>query len=269
VILLAALIQSLAVAAPLYALSTACAHTLGLPGWKAAAAAIVGLGILGLAQFWIFFFDTSLAILLRAGLLGTSIWFLVQAGRRRNDVDLELLWPCLAVVAFSTLLIGWAYLGKPELAEGLGPLRFAAERWTFPLPGDNEIPYVFAQQLRFGLIGTPMYGDWLSSDRPPLLTGLYLLLNAGGDGPFGYQASATAMQLLCLPAAYLLARSLGASLLWSCLAMPALFFTPLVFVIGLFVWPKLLAGAALCTTAAIHFGAAGVVRFFVVFVICV
>jgi hypothetical protein len=253
------LLNSLAAAAALYALSSACAHHLKLRPWIALSAGMTVLGVLGALQFWVMFLDVDLAGWMRAAVWIGLVVLLVFAGLRRSKTDLELLVPCLGLLAGTLALLAWTMSPVSscgiEAVTGAGNLfRFMAGRWMPPLPGDNEIPYVFAEQLRAAQILKVFYGDWLSSDRPPLQTGLYLLLNLSGSGPTGYQVTSTALQLFALPAVWALCASMGATRLWSGLAMLALWATPLTFLHGVFVWPKLIAGAYLAITAALYFG---------------
>ncbi|MGE0409775.1 MAG: hypothetical protein AB7P23_11020, partial [Amphiplicatus sp.] len=133
-------------------------------------------------------------------------------------------------------------------------LATAKTRWSHSLPGDNEIPLVFAKHLKDGHITTPMYGDWLSSDRPPLQSGYYLLTAPEWlASPPAYQIAATGAQMLVLPAAYHFARVLGAGLGVALIGAALVFLAPLTLVNGIFVWPKLLAAAFLLAAAAIHF----------------
>lgn len=237
----------------LFALSTAAAHYLKLSDWKALAAGMVGLGVAGYAYFWVMFFDTGIAPWVQMIFFGACIILALFAVLRRSASDMALIVPCLGVFAGAVGLMGWSVLlaGPDDSVANI--FWFAGSRWTSPLPGDNEIPFHFGLQLREAQITSPMYVDWLSSDRPPLQTGMYLLLNLGRESREAYQGSSTALQMLSMGGIWVLARAMGTSRLWSILSMTALWFTPLVFVNGLFVWPKLLAAAFVAIAAAIHF----------------
>ena len=112
------------------------------------------------------------------------------------------------VLAFSWLLVSWAALkvvrqqparhessGQGEWALPLvlagvigvgvialtclfdaGSFSFlAANRFLVNMPGDNQIPGLFADRLWSGQSRGQVMADWLSSDRPPLQTGWLLL----------------------------------------------------------------------------------------------
>lgn len=129
----------------------------------------------------------------------------------------------------------------------------AAQRFLPNLPGDNQIPRIFAERLALGLSPKAPGGDWLSSDRPPLQTGLALLtlpafraLDLNFD-----KACATAglwFQLLWIPALWVFLRWLGLTEHQAHAATAALVFTGFLLLNTLFVWPKL-AGAALVLLA--------------------
>ena len=85
----------------------------------------------------------------------------------------------------------------------------------FPaMPGDNDLPRVFADLIRSGSRAHVLGGDWLTSDRPPLQTGIALL----GWPPLSVlgldfdTACATAgiwFQALWFPVVWMLLRALG------------------------------------------------------------
>jgi hypothetical protein len=104
-----------------------------------------------------------------------------------------------------------------------------------------------------GHIPSPLHGNWLSSDRPPLQTAMFMLTPKFGKDPFAYQAASVAFQMLALLGAWALARSLGAGQRASITVMAVVFFTPLTIVNGAYVWPKLLAASFVCFAVCVHF----------------
>ncbi len=125
----------------------------------------------------------------------------------------------------------------------------AAQRFLPNIPGDNEIPRIFAERLYIGMSPKAPGGDWLSSDRPPLQTGIALItmpalraLNFGFD-----KACATAgvwFQLLWIPALWIFLRWLGLTERAAHAGATAAIFTGFLFFNSVYVWPKL-GGAAL------------------------
>jgi hypothetical protein len=158
--------------------------------------------------------------------------------------------PLLLAFAGSIILLIWAF----GLSGGTDPLQVAASRWTHDLPPDNRIPLLFARGVLQGAIPSPLLGDWLSSDRPPLQSALYLIspgLTLRLPSEITYQALGTAVQMTVLLGAWILARSLKASRSVSLVLIVTVFFMPLVLVNGIFVWPKLLAAGLLCAAASL------------------
>ena len=172
-------------------------------------------------------------------------------GRLRQPIWINLA-PAFFVVPATLIITLWAFIGT-DLSD---PLITAASRWTHDLPIDNSLPFIMAQYLRDGAVPSPMIGDWLGSDRPPLQSGLYLLF--GHPDIFSndlllYQVSGTAIQLTALTGVYLLARSLGVDRKLSVAAVLAVFFSPLALQHATYVWPKLLPAGLLCVTAGLYF----------------
>ena len=97
-----------------------------------------------------------------------------------------------------------------------------------------------------------MFSDWLSSDRPPLQAGFTLLLwPLWGNRQPSYQLMATALQLMWLPAIWVLLRVRGYSssrILVVCLSTAV---TGDVFVNSIYVWPKMLSGSLVLAAFAI------------------
>ena len=114
------------------------------------------------------------------------------------------------------------------------------------LPADNIIPLQFAEAM---LRGTPMtQGDWLGSDRPPLLSGLFLLSSLPLPLAAQYIPIGTAIQSLIFPIAVTLVERLlnrALSGFETFVTVAILVGTPLVLHNISFLWPKILAAALL------------------------
>ena len=129
----------------------------------------------------------------------------------------------------------------------------ASQRFLPNMPGDNFIPTIFAERLASGVSPHHLGAGWLSSDRPPLQTGLALVtIPALQTLDIGYdKACATAgvwFQLLWIPALWVFLRWLGLTEHQAHAATAALVFTGFLLFNTIFVWPKL-AGAALVLLA--------------------
>jgi hypothetical protein len=248
-----ALIQVIAVLLTPYG-AAALLERRGIPAHLAVAAGLIVGPVAALGVFWMAWLDLPRQ---SGGLVAgwalfplgpcLSIWA-IAAGQWRS----EIVPPFLLAGAAALVLLVWTYAGHLDAGD---LMRVPATRWTHSLPGDNTIPLNFAQGLFAGHIPSPMHSNWLSSDRPPLQTALYLATPdwlRHGPRDFGYEPAAVAMQTLVLIGAWALLRALGVGRSMALAGMVAVFFTPLVIVNGTYVWPKLLATAFLLAAAAIH-----------------
>jgi hypothetical protein len=230
----------------------------GLDPTLALGASFATVGIAALAVFWFTWWllpghnvATIATIVVVTGAIG-CIGLAFSRKQWRDETG-----PPIGLAFIATLgLLLWVHAGHDSTA----PLAVAARRWTHALPPDNTIPLQFARAMGKGRlpVGQPSayFGDWLSSDRPPLQTAMFLVTPGHliwRNSEPAYQAAAVSFQLLALVAAWALARSIGASRGIALAAEVAVFFTPLGLVNGAYVWPKLLAAAFVLLAAAIHF----------------
>jgi hypothetical protein len=106
------------------------------------------------------------------------------------------------------------------------------------------MPFIFAQQLRSGVLKKPMFGDWLSSDRPPLQTEIILSLGpAIGSRTLDYETASVLLQCLWVFSVWLLLRAFRISRLSRGLVIGTIYLTGFALVNSFYVWPKLLAAA--------------------------
>jgi hypothetical protein len=172
---------------------------------------------------------------------------LVWIGRKLDPagrgVLKTLLIPALltGAAALVVLSIGFLY-GGTNL-----PLTTPWTRFSHGLPPDNTIPYRFAESVRRGHVLKPLIGNWNSSDRPPLQTGIVLSQVPYTWGPrdFGYTVLSVILQSLWIFALWLLLEAFGINRRSASLALAVCLFSGFVFVNSFFVWPKLLAGACM------------------------
>lgn len=176
--------------------------------------------------------------------LATIVW------RRRTAKELLC---AAAPVAIGTTLFVFAatalmLLYPRETMSDTAALRFLA--W---MPGDNSIPRVFAEIIDSGNPTRVLGGDWLTSDRPPLQTGVALLawplLSALGiDLDTACATAGIWFQALWFPAMWLLLRTLGLTARAALGVTAALSGTGFLLFNSVYVWPKL-GGAAFVVAA--------------------
>jgi hypothetical protein len=219
---------------------------------EAIAGAICVFAVASLLIFWLSWSIPQYQAIFRVGVsLCLLFWATTALLHGSERISLVLPFAIAAIVSTGLFLI---VHGADH--SGASPMRVAAKIFTHELPGDNEIPMVFADAILKGHVPSPFYGDWLSSDRPPLQTGMYLLspvVSIVGNKGLGYQALAIAVQMFVLIGVWCLARAMNSTRAAAALAMIAVTFTPIAIVNGVFVWPKLLAAGFVAVAFALHF----------------
>ena len=198
---------------------------------------------LGYAAFWIYFAHPLAGRIFTWGTLLVSCGFAISGRRQSEPADRTLRHPL-----FLAALIALFYLALLLLYE---PTRFsytAANRFEAGLPSDNEIPRAFADRLWRGQSPRELWGDWQSSDRPPLQAGWQLLtwpvLHAlGFDLDVSANTAGVCFQLLWVFAVWALVRHLGASARQALGIVAAIAFSGVLLEYSVFVWPKLAAAA--------------------------
>lgn len=198
--------------------------------------------------FWVYFFNPNLGIVFSAIVLLTSMLSLVTLHRRQLLMPLlkspDFIWSSSLMFAVSLAYIATLYLVDP----GISPEILAQTRFLEGFPPDNILPKLFADKLFHGKDPRPLLNDWLSSDRPPLQTGIFLLqyplnqiikLSSG----WHYQVVGTIIQCSWVAAVWALCRTMR--LLGSQIAIVLSFaiFSGFFLFNSIYVWPKLLAGS--------------------------
>jgi len=213
---------------------------------------LAAIGASGYLGFCLFFIAPKLGHIfsfllpIACGLwLAWNYWRLGVAGRR---IASRLFVP-LALIGAASLLIlsaGFMYGGFNT------PSATAGQRFSHALPGDNGIPYLFAEALKSGHI-PKLQAGWLSSDRPPLQTGLVLSEYTYTSQPreFDYTIISVILQSLWILAAWLLLTAFNLNARAITLVVAVCLFSGFVFLNSFFVWPKLLAAAYILASLAI------------------
>ena len=215
-----------------------------IPGPIIPLVAMAAVCLFGYGAFWAFFATVWLGKVYVAAiyLLSTVYLFKFYPELLKlfwHDRDLRSVWVLM-------LLIGCSYLAiLCAQYKGGDGLVLPAHRW-FELPPDNIIPVIFADRLENGISPHNLLGDWLSSDRPPLQTGVILLLRpplfALGLNHIAVAASQW-FQLLWIPGLWALLRTLGATPRVAASIISITACTSFGLLYSLFTWPKLGAAA--------------------------
>jgi hypothetical protein len=219
--------------------------------------ALAAFGVTSYVIFWTFFASHRAGIVLIYGVYGVSILYLIKMRKHLKGIlytDRELL-----LVHLFVLVIGVGYIGvlcAPASPGNGDALDLSAHRFN-ELPIDNVLPVIFANQLENGGPLHHLFGDepddWLSSDRPPLQTGIILTLRPLLMTPLfriiGMRAGHTAFssslwfQLFWVPALWALLRTLGASIKQTSAVVAITACTGFGLLYSLYTWPKFGAAA--------------------------
>jgi len=126
-------------------------------------------------------------------------------------------------------------------------------------PGDNLIPLFFAEKIYDRQPVSPVCcGDWLSSDRPPLQVGIFLLqrpIRFFGNTGLQYLLLAIALQCLWLAGVCSVLWVLQASTLYTQQVLGFLVFSGFFFYNSVYTWPKLLAATFILFAVSLLLGA--------------
>lgn len=164
--------------------------------------------------------------------------------------------PHLGLAAWSYLsayifLMSFQFLIQPNFTDDT-----AANNFLMGLPIDYKISLMFAQSLLEGQLLT--FGDWLGSDRPPLLSG-FILLFAGPNVSLenSYLFVGTAVQLLIVPTMVSIIKLVSprgaADTVMCCLVIGCMITSPLFIHNISFLWPKILSASYLLCAVYIMF----------------
>ena len=217
-------------------------------------------GVLGYASFWCFFANKSLGKGMSFMVYGTALILVSRAMYRSTEARRtakELARPLLFVFITGICYLSLFYLfsGPQKQGAGLADVRFFEQI----RPGDNLIPFIFAEKIYGHLPLKPFCcGDWLSSDRPPLQAGIFLLLRPlrfGCAAEVQYQLIGCLLQTLWLCGVWCVLLSLRTveQRVSQILALMSL--SGFLFYNSVYVWPKLLAACFIFFALTIFFEA--------------
>lgn len=215
------------------------------------AAGLATGGLAALLAFWAYYCAPALGTTFSWALLLVAVLVVVRAVTTDRPAVRGLAAPIVLWGTASTFLIGlgFAHGGTGDAFET------SSRRFSYQLPGDNQIPSYFAEwYYRHGHQTPPVFGtDWLSSDRPPLQVG-YLLSQRpffSGTEDLHYQVLGTVLQQQWVLGLYALLIAAGVSRLTRAGALVAVLLCDVALVNGFFVWPKLLPAAMMLAIAAL------------------
>ena len=214
---------------------------------------MVSCGLAALLAYWCYFAAPQVGAVCAYGVAGVSA--LVSFRCRGalgpgRELTTRLLTPlvlwCLG--AAFVLFLGFLQGGTER------PLATAMTRFSHPLPQDNYLPFFFSDALfQHGHEGPPAhFGDWLSSDRPPLQSGFVLAQRVfqWNDPLLHYQVLGVVLQQLWIVGLWSLLIATRMRAAGRALVITAVLLSDVAIVNGFYVWPKLLSAAYLLAAAA-------------------
>lgn len=203
-----------------------------------AAAATCG-GLFSYGIFWLFLWSPNVGI--SASYFGYILMLLLcVTWLRKFLITPEIsvfIKPVFVWICYSVFILAISF-APSDLSD---PLNFAALRFSHPLPVDNQLPLMFAEQILNGKVLIPMIGDWLSSDRPPLQTAYLLVsgINEFANRAWHYQVLATLLQCIWVVPMWLILDKLNIKKTPFALALLVPMYSGVAFVHSVFTWPKL------------------------------
>lgn len=222
---------------------------------------ILCYGLIGYLTFWCYFIDNNLGIAVSTALLTAAfIVYLFRSNRQR--LTRLVFHPDVGIPLLMILGAGFLYL---MLVYAIRPDSFDWQ-WTdhvfrrFGVAGDNTISMEFAFRLFTAAdLRDHFFGDWLSSDRPPLQAAMVLvqyplwyLLQKSALIPnlldMYYQIFCTLLQCSWIAAAWPLMRKLHIPTRRIIYVLLTLIPSGFFFFNTVFVWPKMIAGTFIIGT---------------------
>jgi hypothetical protein len=204
---------------------------------------LAGVALVGYLGFWIYLANASAGKTFSWTVCVLTVASLAWPRARDYAMPTVPRGVVLVFVATAVLYFSLLLLFEP------GRLSYtAANRFDANLPSDNEIPRAFAERLWKGESPRQLWGDWLSSDRPPLQSGWLLLTwpvlhSLGIDLDTAANTAGSCFQLLWIPAVWALLQSWRIPRRKGFAILAALPFTGILLQYSVFVWPKLAAAA--------------------------
>jgi hypothetical protein len=214
--------------------------------------ALAATGGVAILEFWLYYADPL------AGMSGAYFFafgsLLVVGWCLREGVDRAVLLGLATPFALWALASGFVlFLGYLHGGSGQGDIT-AMTRFSDGLPPDNDIPRYFADYFYLhGHHGTPPpFGDWLSSDRPPLQVGYALFEHPfGWDPSLHYEVMGVVVQQLWVLGMWALLCAAGLRARTRGLVALAAIVSDIAILHGFFVWPKLIAASFLLAALAL------------------
>lgn len=207
---------------------------------------IVASATLGYVAFWVYFESRVAGRIFSYGVTAAALFMVVALLRREGaarTLARGMCFPFGYVLMTGIFYACLLFLFKNPFTTGA---EYANDRFfSETRPGDNQIPLIFAERIYSRQPLKPFCcNDWLSSDRPPLQAGIFLLqrpLKAFGNARLNYELLGIGLQCLWICGVWVLLQSIRAPARQINVVLAFLIFSGFLFYNSVYVWPKLLA----------------------------
>jgi len=249
--LFGALLAAVAIGLVWVAGSVAAAHLFEDPR-HVATFGLLTTGVVALAMFWVFSISAAGGIGMLSGVAAAAVAAIAHAVRYRG-ADLARTLQSLAAPSTAWLIFGFAILSLGAAIDNGGGYT-AANAAFFPVTWstDNQISAWIARAFAQGVPVTVNLQPWLISDRTPLLSGYFLLIenlllsslpdSLRFSASIAEQSAGIMVVTLWVPAAWLGLRLAGLREAFIVLLICLAAFTGFAIFNSLYIWPKLAAG---------------------------
>jgi hypothetical protein len=216
------------------------------------ASGMVVSGASAMLAFWAYFSVHALGLIVSCSVPIVSVIVVCWNGMRPGGLPSRQLLRPVGLWVLATLFIlslGFLHGGTAQ------PIQMASTRFSHPLPIDNFLPQYFAEGIyKLGNFrAPPPFGQWLSSDRPPLQMGYVLAARPWPWSSPGihYQLVSVALQQTWLVGLWALLIAARVRVITAGFVLCATLLSDIAIVHGFFVWPKLVAVGFLLMAASL------------------
>ena len=219
-----------------------------LPSFLLVMMAILVSSVIGYIAFWVYLLSSVVGYIFSVVVFLLSLRLVWRLYRQQQLMPLlqtrDVFFPILLIFTVGLAYLAVLYLvNAGETAAELAQMRFFAGS----MPPDNILPKMFADRLFEGKDPRQLFGDWLSSDRPPLQAGIVLfqrpVMALTGNIGFHYQLLGTVLQCTWIAALWALCRTIQLSGKQQAIVLAFSIFSGFFLFNSVYLWPKLLAAA--------------------------
>ena len=226
---------------------------------------LLSIALFSYVSFWLGLFTNETAgcaftaMLILAGTISWAFHFKNSTRKYSWNWNQFYTTGIIIVILIIPILLSWQAFTNKQ------PFEISREMF-FDLPNDNEISHYLAKAIRNDTYTSPLFGDWLGSDRPPLQAGFLLMLepvlnlfNFSHEPDFilSYIAQ-TAWIFGALSLLSVVVNKRHSFVRYA--GITSTTFTGLILVNSVFTWPKLLAAGYLLLSVSLMIPALSVSR---------